>query len=332
MKTVFGVTLTALLFASTAAMAQQSTAPAPPPATPQPFVAGTPLGVSTEGKFSPMSSNVKVFGALVNAESCSYDSTRNLIIAVNRGAAQTEAPNDGFVSLMNHDGSVHTARWIGVNRNGLVLNQPFGSDIHAGKLYLADSDGGTADGAPRVSVIRMFDLKTGAPAGDIAMPDVAWLNDIAIAKDGTIYGSQTGTADAKTPWRIYKVTQDGKTSVFLEGAPLSRPNGVAIDNDGNIVVVNIGDDAVLTFSPSGKLIGTERAAQPGNDGIVIMPDGTKYVSSVVQGGISRIRPGQPAQLIATGIPSAASMCLDVQANQLVVPMNPNNALAFVKLE
>ena len=328
MKTVFAAALTTLLFAGTSAMAQQ----APAPAAPQPFAAGTPLGITAEGKFAPMSSNVKVFGALVNAESCSYDPTRNLIIAVNRGAAQNEAPNDGFVSLINHDGSVHTSRWIGVNRNGLVLNQPFGSDIYAGKLYLADSDGGTADGAKRVSVVRTFDLKTGAPAGDIAMPDVAWLNDIAVAKDGTIYGSQTGTADATTPWRIYKVTSDGKTSIFLEGAPLSRPNGVAIDNDGNIVVVNIGSDAVLTFSPAGKLIRTEQAAQPGNDGIVIMPDGTKYISSVLNGGISRIRPGQPAQLIATGIPSAASMCLDVQANQLVVPMNPNNALAFVKLE
>jgi hypothetical protein len=327
MKTVFAAALTTLLLGGTSAMAQQ----APAPAAAQPFAAGNPLGVTAEGKFNPMSSNVKVYGALVNAESCSYDSTRNLILAVNRGAGQKEAPNDGFVSLINHDGSVHTSKWIGATRNGLVLNQPFGSVVHAGKLYLADSDGDTADGAKRVSVIRMFDLKTGAPAGQIASPDVAWLNDIAVAKDGTIYGSQTGSADAQTPWRIYRITPDGKTSVFLEGAPLSRPNGVAIDNDGNVVVVNIGDDSVLTFSPAAKLIKTEKAAQPGNDGLVIMPDGTKYVSSVVNGGVSRIRPGQPAQLIATGIPSAASMCLDVEANQLVIPMNPNNSLAFVKL-
>ena len=32
-------------------------------------------------------------------------------------------------------------RWIGVNRNGLTLNQPFGSDIQGGQLYMADSDG-----------------------------------------------------------------------------------------------------------------------------------------------------------------------------------------------
>ena len=41
-----------------------------------------------------------------------------------------------------------------------------------------------------------------------------------------------------------------------------------------------------------------------------MPDGTKYVSSVLNGGVSRIRPGQPAELIAQNIPNAASMCYD----------------------
>ena len=88
---------------------------------------------------------------------------------------------------------------------------------------------------------------------------------------------------------------------------------------------------VLTFSPDGKLLKTEQAAQAGNDGIVILRDGTKYVSSVMQGGVSRMRPGQPADLIATNIPNAASMCYDAGANQLVIPMNANNALAFVKL-
>jgi hypothetical protein len=62
-----------------------------------------------------------------------------------------------------------------------------------------------------------------------------------------------------------------------------------------------------------------------------MPDGTKYVSSVQNGGVSRIRPGQPAELIAQNIPNPAAMCYDAGANQLVIPMNANNALAFVPL-
>jgi hypothetical protein len=301
------------------------------PTAPKPFEAGKPLGIATADGFTPMSANVKVYGAIVSAESCTYDSTRKLIMVINRGAAQTEAPNDGFVSLLNHDGSVHTTKWIGATRDGLVLNQPFGSAIHAGKLYLADSDGGTADGAARVAVIRMFDVASGAPAGELKVADSQWLNDIAVAHDGTIYGTQTGSADGQTPMRVYKVAPDGKVTVLIDGAPLSVPNGIEIDNDGNLVVVNIGNSDVLTFSPDGKLLKTERAAQAGNDGLVIMADGTKYISSVREGGIQRLRPGRPAELIATGIPSAASMCFDPDANQLVIPMNPNNAVAIVKL-
>lgn len=320
------------LIASIAALTMSASAVAQTPAPsaqPAAFKAGMPLGVMTDGKHTPVSANVKVYGALVNAESCSYDETRNLIVAVNRGIDQKFLPNDGFISLINHDGSVHTPLWIGATRDGLVLNQPAGSDIHGGKLYVADRDGGTADGAPSVSVIRMFDMKSGAPAGEIKVADSTGFNDIEVAKDGTIYASQTGSPTL--PQRIYKVTADGKATVLIDGAPLAMPNGVAIDNDGNIVVVNLSDTAVLTFSPEGKLLKTEQAVQSGNDGLVIMPDGTKYVSSVRLGGVSRIRPGKPAELIASGIPSAASMCYDSQAKQLVIPMNPKNALAFIKL-
>jgi sugar lactone lactonase YvrE len=247
------------------------------------------------------------------------------------------------VSFINHDGSVHTARWIGVQNPGdqrnnltppLVLNEPYGSDIANGILYLADRDGGTNPNEPSVAVIRKFNLKTGVPAGEVRVEKSAWLNDIEVADDGTIYATQTGVGGDKpdpASWQVWKVAPDGAVSMFIQGAPLRQPNGVAFDPQGNIVVVNIGNNEVLTFSKEGKLVKTENAAQAGNDGLVIMPDGTKYVSSVLNGGVSRIRPNQAAELIARNIPNAASMCYDAGGKQLVIPMNPNNGLAFVPL-
>lgn len=287
---------------------------------------GTPLGINGPGGFVPMSENVKVYGAVVNAESCSYDPVRDLIVVVNRGVDQTAIENDAFISFLNHDGSVHTANWLGIDRDGLILNHPLGSEVWRGRLYVADRDGGTGRDDPSVSVVRWFDMASGQPLGSARVEDSGGFNDIALAADGTIYASQT-----RDPQRIYRILPDGSSDVFLEGAPLSLPNGVAIDNDGNIVVVNVGDDAVLTFSPSGQLLMTEHAAQAGSDGIEIMADGTKYVSSVRLGGVSRIRPGMAAELIAENIPSAASMCYDEGGNQLVIPMNPNNAVAIVPL-
>jgi hypothetical protein len=319
------------------------------PPTPQPYVVGNPLGLpvtptpsAPNARFEAISSNVKVYGAIYSAESCSYDATRGVIVVPNRGVPQNVQANNAWVSFINHDGSVHTARWIGVQdaparwslNPPLVLNEPYGSDIANGMLYVADRDGGTTAAEPSVAVIRRFDMKTGAPAGETRVEGVPWINDIAVARDGTIYASQTGDfGDNPNPatWQLWKITPDGRASVFVSGRPLFQPNGVALDPQGNIVVVNIGDPAVLTFSPSGALLKTEQAAQAGSDGLVIMRDGTKYVSSVRLGGVSRIRPGRQAELIARNIPSAASMCYDAGANQLVIPMNPNNGLAFVPL-
>jgi sugar lactone lactonase YvrE len=198
-------------------------------------------------------------------------------------------------------------------------------------FYVSDRDGGTSPSDPLVAVIRWFNMTSGAPAGEIRVPGSTGFNDIEVADDGTIYATQTGQPPDPASWRVWKITRDGTAAIFVQGAPLRQPNGIAFDQQGNIVVINIGNNEVLTFSPAGQLVRTETAVQAGNDGLVVMADGTKYVSSVQNGGVSRIRPGRPAELIAQNIPNPASMCYDAGANQLVIPMNANNALAFIPL-
>ncbi len=277
----------------------------------QSFTAGPPL------KLTP---NAKTYGGFRFAESISYDAGRDLFVAVNAGMPQAVVPNDGYISLINPDGTAHTLKWIGINRNGLTLNHPLGSDIRNGLLYVADMD-----------TVRWFDLKTGEPKGSVQVGGMThFLNDIEVAADGTIYATQTGDQTEST-WRLYKITPDGKASILVSGAPLKQPNGVAFDPKGNVVVVNIGTNDVLTFSPDGKLLQTEKSIDAGNDGLAILPDGTKYVSSVRVGTVARIRPGQQAELIASGIPSAASMTYDPKRNRLVIPMNDWNAVTFVDL-
>ncbi|PQJ35348.1 gluconolaconase [Salinibacter sp. 10B] len=341
MKQPLPLTITVLFLigiASGPALAQE---------TPSSYPVGNPVGTpavpSADQSFAPASSNVTVYGAIYSAESCTYDPERDVIVVPNRGAPQSARTNDAFISFINHDGSVRTPRWIGVQSPSaraeldppLTLNHPLGSDIANGTLHLADQDGGTSEDDPSVAVVRQFDLKTGTPVGEIRIENAPWINDIEVTNDGTIYVTQTGDLgqdpDPST-WRVWKITPDGTPEVFAQGDPLRQPNGLGIDRAGHIVVVNYGNDEVLTFSRDGELLKTEKAAQPGGDGLVIMDDGTKYVSSVAQGGISRIRPGESAELIARNIPSAASMCYDPKAHQLVVPMNPNNGLAFVSLE
>ena len=94
----------------------------------------------------------------------------------------------------------------------LTLNDPFGSEIAGGVLYLADSDGNTSPDDRRVAVIRKFDLRTGAPAGEVRVERATWLNDLAVARDGTIYATQTGGLAPDTDpalWQVLKIAPDG---------------------------------------------------------------------------------------------------------------------------
>ena len=317
------------------------------PAGPVPYFVGNRLGLpitpAADGAFAPMSDNVKVYGSVYSAESCSYDPARRVIVVPNRGVGQNVRTNDAWITFLNHDGSVHTSRWVGVQNSGdqrnnmtppLVLNEPGGSDIANGTLYLADRDGGTGPNDPSVAVIRRFNMQNGMPGIPIRVDKSTGFNDLEVSDDGTIYATQTGAGGQNpdaTTWQIWKITPDGTASIFAQGAPMRQPNGIAFDPQGNIVVVNIGTEDVITYSKDGRPLRTEKAVQSGNDGLVIMRDGTKYVSSVVLGGVSRIRPNRPAELIARNIPNPASMCYDPDANQLVIPMNANNALSFIRL-
>jgi sugar lactone lactonase YvrE len=312
MRRSFAVTIAAAAALAVVSTAQAQPVPAPPPAGSQPFAAGPPL------KLTP---NARVYGGFRFAESLAYDAERDLYVAVNAGMAQEVVPNDGYIALINPDGTAHTLKWIGVNRNGLTLNHPLGSDIARGMLYVVDID-----------TVRWFDMKTGEPKGSVQVPGVIRFNDLEVADDGTIYATQTGTPQDATSWKVYKITAQGQPSALITGAPLNLPNGIAFDAKGNLVVVNIGSNDVHTFTPDGKLVTTEQAVDPGNDGIVVTADGTKYVSSVRVGTVSRIRPGQNAEVIASGIPSAASMTYDSKRNRLVIPMNDWNAITIVELQ
>ena len=210
---------------------------------------------------------------------------------------QNVQANDAFVSFINHDGSVNTARWIGVQSPAdrakltpaLVLNEPYGSDIINGRLYVADRDGGTSPSDPSVAVIRAFDLKTGAPAWQARVPGVDWINDIEVTDDGTVYATRTGNQDATDVAGV--AHRAGRDAVAVRAGRAAQPaQRHRLRHAGEHRRREHRRRRVLTFSPAGKLLKTEHAAQAGNDGLVIMRDGTKYVSSVRFGGVSRIRP------------------------------------------
>jgi hypothetical protein len=214
-----GATALAIAIGAVLVTAQQ-------PQGPQPFSVGNRLGLpinpAADGAFNPMSSNVKVYGAIYSAESCSYDPVRNLIVVPNRSVGQDVQTNNGWVSFINHDGSVHGAL-DGVQNAGaranmtppLILNEPSGSDIANGMFYVSDRDGGTSPSDPLVAVIRWFNMTTGAPAGEIRVPRSAGFNDIEVADDGTICATNTGTGGQTGPDDLAGRNHEGRQRVGL---------------------------------------------------------------------------------------------------------------------
>jgi len=73
-------------------------------------------GEKSQDTFAPVSKNVRMYGALYSVESCVYDARRGVIVAPSRGVNQSVRANDAWIAFINHDGSVHTPRWLGIQR------------------------------------------------------------------------------------------------------------------------------------------------------------------------------------------------------------------------
>ena len=103
-----GVATLVIGAAAGALLAQQ---PAPPP-TPY-FVGNRARPADQPGaptaRSTPMSANVKVYGAIYSAESCSYDAERDLIVVPNRGVPPERADQQRL-------GLAHQPRRVGPHR------------------------------------------------------------------------------------------------------------------------------------------------------------------------------------------------------------------------
>ncbi len=140
---------------------------------------------------------------------------------------------------------------------------------------------------PYASVVRNL-----APARTIQTGDLNSPRNMAVSKDGSIYVADSGSS------RILKFNADGKLlttwgSRTPEGqnppAPgtFIEPWGIALDNDGNVLVADTWNHRIQKFDLDGNFLlqwGTSGLAADGLDllwgprGIAVAPDGNIYVT------------------------------------------------------
>lgn len=205
------------------------------------------------------------------SESTLYDPSADVIYVSNGNTKAGEKDNDGFISVVNTDGTIRDLKWVEGN-----LHAPKGMALLNGKLYVTDID-----------EIKIIDVASAAIDKTIAVDSAVFLNDVAT--DGQlVYFSDSRTGS------IYSLTADGNytaistTNTGVNGLECHGGHLYALDGEG-----------LKKFSSDGnytqEVINTEVT---GGDGLVILNDST-FVASRWHGEIFLIRGNETTVLLDT---------------------------------
>lgn len=247
------------------------------------------------------------------SEASRYDDRRDEYLVSNLGE-RGNAAVDGFVARVAPDGTVRELRWIG---RGLV--DPLGMFLHGDRLYVAD-----------INSVRMFDRTSGAPVGSVEVPGSVRLNDLAVAPDGTVYVTDSGSNDQ--PGALWRIDPRGRVSAFAARNPaLERPNGIAVLSDGNIIHGGRGVNLVIR-TPQGRIVREVTLPTGQFDGIVVMPDGKLLVASQLGRNVYRVDLATGAStVVAENIEIPAAIGMDTRRGRLLVPQIRAGSLTIFPL-
>ena len=173
----------------------------------------------------------------------------------------------------------------------LTLKNPQGIAYHQGSLYVANSGDGTVVVLSLTgSVERTIEIADG-PLG------AAEPADVVVADNGEIYVSDPVNQ------RVLHLGPSGGLIEILQTTdaddPRYRfldPRGLALDQEGNLYVLDVDDGRVKKYSSEGRFLLGFEGWQPGDvrpADLVIGPDGTVYFSdrSKKQGKVQAFSPG-----------------------------------------
>jgi sugar lactone lactonase YvrE len=133
--------------------------------------------------------------------------------------------------------------WIQPKANGLSTVLGVLADEPAGVLWVCASASGGQNGAPYVgeTALKAFDLKDASFKASYPFPGNGLCNDIAVAKDGTVYATDTFEA------RVLRLKK-GATALDVWAADpmlLAGADGIAVLGDGHVYVNSVTQNTLL---------------------------------------------------------------------------------------
>jgi sugar lactone lactonase YvrE len=176
--------------------------------------------------------------------------------------------------------------WVKPKSNGLQQVLGVFADERAGTLWVCASATGGRGGAPVVgeTALKAFSLKDAAFKASYAFPGGNGLcNDIAVARDGTVYATDT------TQGRVVRLKK-GATALDVwasDPRALAAADGIALLSDGNVYVNSVSQSTLMRIhvnkDGSAGSIAKLTLSQP-----VMGPDGMRSIGGMkmllVEGG------------------------------------------------
>ncbi|HUK34417.1 MAG TPA: hypothetical protein VLV86_10925 [Vicinamibacterales bacterium] len=133
--------------------------------------------------------------------------------------------------------------WIQPKSNGLMTVLGVLADERAGVLWVCASASGGRNGAPYVgeTALKAFNLKDASFKASYAFPGNGLCNDIAVAKDGAVYATDT------IQGRVLRLKKGASAlDVWVsDPMPLGGADGIAVLADGNVYVNSVSQGTLM---------------------------------------------------------------------------------------
>lgn len=264
-------------------------------------------------------------GALQTPESVLYDVGRDMYMVSNINGKEMEADNNGYLTVVNPDGSNERAnanwKWIVGGMPDIKLDAPKGMAISGDTLYVAD-----------VTVVRRFEAKAGRQKDDVKIDGASFLNDVAPDGTGGVFVSDTGVGTDEKPNgtdAVYHIDKDGKVTTRIKNKDLGGPNGLWFDGKGSVWVVTFLSGEIYEVNAKGKKGTATKLPKGGLDGIVQIEGGDFLVSSWEGKCIYRGKPGGEWKVVVKDVESPADIDYDPKRKRVLIPgFNTNKLIVY----
>ena len=242
---------------------------------------------------------------LMTPESVLYDQDRELIFVSNVNENPWGKDGNGFISILNADGSIKKLDWV----NG--MSAPKGMGIFEGKLYVSDVDELIEIDIKNAKILKKYPVN-GAPN----------LNDVAICRNGMVFVS-----DSKAG-KIY-LLKDGKLTVWLDDAQLGKTNGLFTEK-GKLY---IGSDKLFQADIKTKNLKLIQTNCQGIDGLE-KDNAGNFVFSNWPGRIFYLEDGKMTKMVDSTAEKVNTADLDfaLKLNLLLVPTFYKNSVVAYRIE